>query len=144
MKHLLNNLSENEKNSIREQHEGGMTIDTSRFKSLLENKLGNAKPLVENEEDEDFGFASHSGDFDGDDSEDEGYEGEPNQEIFNLIDDECANLENDDECLTFLNMVIEYCEDKLYEMGQYGGSDEEEDDLDLREFDDLEEDEDTW
>lgn len=156
MKHLLNNLSEEEKNSIREQHEGGKTIDTSRFKSLLENKMGNVKPLVEQEEDEDFGFASHSGDFDGDDSEDEGYEREPNEEIFNLIDDECANLENDDECLTFLNMVIEYCEDKLYEMGQYGGSDEEEDlgnfggndsefeeELDLREFDDLEED-DTW
>jgi hypothetical protein len=56
-------------------------------------------------------------------------------------------------------MVIEYCEDKLYEMGQYGGSDEEEDlgnfggndsefedeeELDLREFDNLDEDEDTW
>jgi hypothetical protein len=160
MKHLLNNLSEEEKNSIREQHEGGMRLETSRFKTLLENKSGNVKPLVENEEEEDFGFASHSGDFDGDDSEDEGYEGEPNEEIFNLIDDECANLENEDECLTFLNMVIEYCEDKLYEMGQYGGSDEEEDDLgnfggndsefedeeelDLREFDDLAEDEDTW
>lgn len=157
MKHLLNNLSEEEKNSIREQHEGGMKLETSRFKTLLENKSGNVKPLVENEE-EDFGFAGHSGDFDGDDSEDEGYEREPNEEIFNLIDDECANLENDDECLTFLNMVIEYCEDKLYEMGQYGGSDEEEDlgnfggndsefedeeELDLREFDDLEED-DTW
>jgi len=137
-----------------------MRLETSRFKTLLENKSGNVKPLVENEEEEDFGFASHSGDFDGDDSEDEGYEGEPNEEIFNLIDDECANLENEDECLTFLNMVIEYCEDKLYEMGQYGGSDEEEDDLgnfggndsefedeeelDLREFDDLAEDEDTW
>jgi len=160
MKHLLNNLSEEEKNSIREQHEGGMRLETSRFKTLLENKSGNVKPLVENEEEEDFGFAGHSGDFDGDDSEDDGYEGEPNEEIFNLIDDECVNLENDDECVVFLNMVIEYCEDKLYEMGQYGGSDEEEDDLgnfggndsefedeeelDLREFDNLDEDEDTW
>ena len=157
MKHLLNNLSEEEKNSIREQHEGGMKLETSRFKTLLENKSGNVKPLVENEE-EDFGFAIHSGDFEGDDSEDEGYEEEPNEEIFNLIDDECINLENDDECVTFLNMVIEYCEDKLNEMGQYGGSDEEEDlgnfggddsepedeeELDLREFDDLDED-DTW
>jgi len=67
MKHLLNNLSEEEKNSIREQHEGGMKLDTSRFRTLLESKLGNAKPLVENEEEEDFGFAGHSGDFDGDD-----------------------------------------------------------------------------
>ena len=157
MKHLLNNLSEEEKNSIREQHEGGMKLETSRFKTLLENKSGNVKPLVENEEEEeDFGFDIHSGDFEGDDSEEES-----NEEIFNLIDDECTNLENDDECVTFLNMVIEYCEDKLYEMGQYGGSDEEEDlgfarhsgdfegddseeELDLREFDELEEDDETW
>jgi hypothetical protein len=165
MKHLLNNLSEEEKNSIREQHEGGMKLETSRFKTLLENKSGNVKPLVENEEEEDFGFDIHSGDFEGDDSEDEGSEDEgseeeSNEEIFNLIDDECTNLENDDECVTFLNMVIEYCEDKLYEMGQYGGSDEEEDlgfaghsgdfegddseELDLREFDELEEDDEPW
>jgi hypothetical protein len=46
MKHLLNDLSSEEKNRIREQHEGGMTIDTSKFKKLLETKLGDAKPLV--------------------------------------------------------------------------------------------------
>ena len=46
MKHLLNNLSEEEKNSIREQHEGGMKVNTENFKSLLESKLGNAKPLI--------------------------------------------------------------------------------------------------
>ena len=46
MKHLLNDLSTEEKNRIREQYEGGMSIDTSRFKSLLENKLGDAKPLI--------------------------------------------------------------------------------------------------
>jgi len=50
----------------------------------------------------------------------------------------------DDDALVYLNGIIEFCEDKLYEMGQYGGSDEEEDDLDLREFDDLEEDDETW
>ena len=47
MKHLLNNLSEEEKNSIRGQHTGGMKVSNERFNSLLENKLGNAKPLVE-------------------------------------------------------------------------------------------------
>ena len=51
MKHLLNNLSEEEKNSIREQHEGGMKLDTSRFRTLLEGKSGNVKPLVEQEDD---------------------------------------------------------------------------------------------
>lgn len=46
MKHLLNNLSEEEKNRIREQHEGGMKVNTERFKSLLESKSGNVKPLL--------------------------------------------------------------------------------------------------
>lgn len=47
MKHLLNDMSLEEKNSIREQHEGGIKIDTSKFKSLIESKLGNSKPLVD-------------------------------------------------------------------------------------------------
>ena len=34
MKHLLNNLSNEEKNRIREQHEGGIKIDNSKFKKL--------------------------------------------------------------------------------------------------------------
>jgi len=50
MKHLLNNLSSDEKNSIREQYEGGMSIDTSKFKKLLETKLGDAKPLINEQE----------------------------------------------------------------------------------------------
>ena len=50
MKNILNNLSEEEKNSIREQHTGGMKVDNSRFKTLLENKSGNVKPLVEQDE----------------------------------------------------------------------------------------------
>lgn len=52
MKHLLNDLSEEEKNRIREQHEGGIKVDTSKFKKLLETKLGDSKPLI-NESDED-------------------------------------------------------------------------------------------
>ena len=46
MKNLLNDLSNEEKKRIREQHEGGMKIDTSKFKRLLESQLGNSKPLV--------------------------------------------------------------------------------------------------
>ena len=46
MKHLLNTLSTEEKNSIREQHKGGIALDTSKFKKLTESKLGNSKPLV--------------------------------------------------------------------------------------------------
>ena len=46
MKHILNNLSNEEKNRIREQHEGGMKVESSKFKKLMESKLGNSKPLV--------------------------------------------------------------------------------------------------
>jgi len=126
MKHLLNNLSEEEKNSIREQHEGGMRLETSRFKTLLEESDYRMYDLPD---------------------------------VHQAIEDELEEM-SDDESLVYLNGIIEFCEDKLYEMGQYGGSDEEEDldeiagvdymsdemgeeDMDLTEFDDLDEDE-TW
>jgi hypothetical protein len=46
MKHILNNLSEEEKNSIREQHTGGMKVMTENFNKLLNSKLGDAKPFI--------------------------------------------------------------------------------------------------
>lgn len=46
MKHILNNLSEEEKNSIREQHTGGMKVMTESFSKLINSKLGDVKPLV--------------------------------------------------------------------------------------------------
>jgi hypothetical protein len=46
MKHLLNNISEEEKNKIREQHEGGMNLSIDNFKKLVETKLGDAKPFI--------------------------------------------------------------------------------------------------
>ena len=46
MKHLLNNLTEQEKNAIREQHTGGMKVMTENFSRLLNSKLGDSKPLV--------------------------------------------------------------------------------------------------
>ena len=51
MKHLLNDLSEKEKNAIREQHTGGMKIMTESFSRLLNSKLGDSKPLVSEEAD---------------------------------------------------------------------------------------------
>jgi len=45
----LNNISEEEKNAIREQHTGGMKLNTEKFKKLLETKQGDAKPLVNEE-----------------------------------------------------------------------------------------------
>ena len=47
MKHLLNNLSEEEKTAIREQHSGGMKIMTENFGKLIGAKSGNVKPIVE-------------------------------------------------------------------------------------------------
>jgi len=46
MKHLLNNISEEEKNRIREQHEGGMNLVIDNFKKLAETKSGDAKPYL--------------------------------------------------------------------------------------------------
>jgi hypothetical protein len=39
-------MSEEEKKSIREQHSGGMKVMTENFSKLLNSKLGDSKPLV--------------------------------------------------------------------------------------------------
>lgn len=46
MKHLLNNLTEDEKNKIREQHKGGMKVMTENFSKLVNSKLGDVKPML--------------------------------------------------------------------------------------------------
>ena len=46
MKHLLNNLSEQEKSSILSQYKGEIEIATKNFKNLLEHKSGSVKPLI--------------------------------------------------------------------------------------------------
>ena len=50
MKHLLNNLTDQEKNAIREQHTGGMKVGTDKFSKLTNSKLGDSKPFVIMEE----------------------------------------------------------------------------------------------
>lgn len=40
MKHLLNNLSQEEKDSILEQHKGGMKIFNENFQKMVNKKLG--------------------------------------------------------------------------------------------------------
>jgi hypothetical protein len=47
MKHILNEMNDEERNSIRSQYTGTLSVQTGKFKQLVENKLGNAKPLVE-------------------------------------------------------------------------------------------------
>jgi hypothetical protein len=46
MKHILNNLSEEEKNNIREQHNGSMKVTTENFHKLIDAKLGDVKPYL--------------------------------------------------------------------------------------------------
>lgn len=51
MKHLLNDLSPEEKNRILEQYDNSLIVETSRFKKLLKSSLGNVKPLMEKDGD---------------------------------------------------------------------------------------------
>lgn len=46
MKHLLNNLTEEEKNSIREQHTGGKKIVIENFSKLINTKSGDVKTYL--------------------------------------------------------------------------------------------------
>jgi hypothetical protein len=46
MKHLLNNLSETEKNRILEQYNNSLIVETKRFKDLMKSKLGDVRPLI--------------------------------------------------------------------------------------------------
>ena len=46
MKHLLNNISKEEKENILKQYSGGMKVMSENFNRLMGAKHGNAKPLV--------------------------------------------------------------------------------------------------
>jgi hypothetical protein len=46
MKHLLNNLTEEEKNSIRGQHTGGMNVVTENFSKLINTKSGDVRTYL--------------------------------------------------------------------------------------------------
>jgi len=52
MKHILNNLTEQEKQSILEQHKGGMKVVNENFSKLIKATLGDAKPLVSEQADD--------------------------------------------------------------------------------------------
>lgn len=51
MKHLLNYLSQEEKNRILEQHNGGKKLVIENFNKLVNNKLGTVRPLINEMED---------------------------------------------------------------------------------------------
>jgi hypothetical protein len=50
MKHLLNNLTEQEKNRIRGQHKESIKVVTENFSRLLNSKSGDIKPFVSEQE----------------------------------------------------------------------------------------------
>ncbi len=57
MKHLLNNISEEEKQSILEQHKGGMKVFNENFNNMVNKKLGHAdlyEQAADKNEAEDF------------------------------------------------------------------------------------------
>jgi hypothetical protein len=63
MKHLLNDLSEEEKNRIREQHTGGKKLVIENFDKLVNTKLGDAKPLLNEEQGPKEGDSCTSGQY---------------------------------------------------------------------------------
>ena len=46
MKQLLNDMSFDERQNIREQHTGGMKVMYGSFRRLVNAKLGDSKPLI--------------------------------------------------------------------------------------------------
>jgi len=130
MKHILNEMSDEERNSIRSQHTGTLSVQTGKFKQLVENKLGNAKPLI-NEQFE--SFTAFDGQEDGPSTEDMPLapmdEDDSDYRMYDLpsihqdIEDELMEM-SDDEGREYLTEIIEFCEDKL---NGYPEDDSEED-----------------
>ena len=63
MKHLLNDLSDEEKNGIREQHSGGKKIVIENFNKLINTKLGDAKPYLNEQQRPKVGDSCESGQY---------------------------------------------------------------------------------
>jgi len=130
MKHILNEMSDEERNSIRSQHTGSLQVQTEKFKALVEKKLGEAKPLI-NEQFESFTAFDEQEDgpstedmplapMDEDDSDYRMYD---LPSIHQDIEDELMEM-SDDEGREYLTEIIEFCEDKL---NGYPEDDSEED-----------------
>jgi hypothetical protein len=50
MKHILNNISRQEKNSILEQYSGGKRLQIENFSKLVNSKFGDVKTLPAEDE----------------------------------------------------------------------------------------------
>lgn len=58
MKHLLNDMSQEEMNSIREQHAGGKKITVENFSDMVNKKLGEVPTLISESELDEQGLGS--------------------------------------------------------------------------------------
>ena len=58
MKHLLNDMSQDEMNSIREQHTGGKELTIENFSEMVNKKLGEVPTLVTESELEEQGLGA--------------------------------------------------------------------------------------
>jgi len=58
MKHLLNDMSQEEMNSIREQHIGGKKITVENFSNMVNKKLGEVPTLISESELDEQGLGS--------------------------------------------------------------------------------------
>lgn len=61
MKHLLNNISEEEKQSILEQHKGGMKIFNENFNKMVNKKLGHVDLYEQDKRDNGEAFRRANG-----------------------------------------------------------------------------------
>ena len=117
MKHLLNDLTEKEKNSIREQHTGGMKVVTENFSKLMNAKSGSVKPLVT--ENPDRTVKENDGNFSSEESE---AANEYASNLFHKMDDEISELMSYALSNVFEeinNIVQQYQNDFKEEYGQY-------------------------
>lgn len=101
MKHLLNNISKEEKENILKQHSGGMKVMTENFRRLMGAKHGNAKPLVNEQEDEDYTEARRE--YRGDSSLSGKYKGYLKNGDKNEVSELLSNLPTDTQFLALID-----------------------------------------
>lgn len=106
MKHILNNLSPDEKKRILEQHGGGMNLEIKNFKRLVENKLGSINPLVEQSDDDISPLDTYG--------------------IFDDIKNDLMEMSDDDRAY-YLQSIIDFCQD-LLDNSEYDDDDDDDDD----------------
>ena len=115
MKHLFNNISKEEKDNILKQHSGGMKVMSENFNRLMGAKHGNAKPLINEQEDEDDIEAPRE--YHGDDSLSGKYKGYLKNGDKNEVSDLLSNLPSDTQFLALID--CEYADFSDIDLGDF-------------------------